>query len=277
MASSKAAEIDFAAYMEGIPPPPYQDQPPSYDDAGESSSAGAAEIVTSGGIRIPANLNAYYAGAFTKTFYIGEKKDAPSFAARIHSGLTKNPELVVYNGPSDKEDAIWATANQQSVWKAKNTIITIPALEGVPHDDERQTITMACNWNLKHATCNYTADVGSGKKTRREEFEWRSSHGKELKELGGYKWGWKLVRLSNDPFSTGGDRESRATGSTSDGQEVVAVWAHNNSLSMSKAFKFKFLGSALDGTLGERGAVLALISALRIWSIEVNASAAAAS
>ncbi|KAI0453337.1 hypothetical protein F5B21DRAFT_479666 [Xylaria acuta] len=283
MANSKRAEAAaYAAETEGIPPPPYQEtdnrtnayppaEPvPSYH-VGESSSG--AGFVSSGGLRFPPTLNAYLKMAFTKTFHLGEKKEAPSFAVRMHSGFTKNPELVLYNGPSEK-DPILATATHESVWKSTTTLLTVPAREGVLHDDESQGVKMHCHWSLKHKSYTFRADVGVGKETRREEFEWRSSHGNEVRELDGYKWGWKLVRLSSEPLGSGGGRATRASGSTSDGLEVVAVWAHNNSMSMSKAFKFQFMGSALNGMLGERGAALALISALRIWSLEINSAAA---
>ncbi|KAI0467411.1 hypothetical protein F4859DRAFT_494337 [Xylaria cf. heliscus] len=286
MASSKEAEATVhAASMDGIPPPPYQETDshgiahppagpaPSYH-VGESVSG--AGFISSGGVKFPPTLNAYFPMAFTKTFHLGERKEAPSFAVRMHSGFTKNPELVLYNGPSEK-DPILATANYESLWKSKTTLLTVPAREGKLHDDESQSVKMACHWSLKHQTFTFAADIGVGKETRREEFEWRSSHGNEVRELDGYKWGWKLVRLSSEPLGGGGERATRASGSTSDGLEVVAVWAHNNSMSMTKAFKFQFIGSALNGMLGERGAALALISAIRIWSLELNTGTASSS
>ncbi|KAI0552435.1 hypothetical protein F4679DRAFT_535612 [Xylaria curta] len=287
MASSKTAEATaYAAPMDGMPPPPpYQEMDnrtsaypsagpaPSYHDGEPSSGAG---FTSAGGLRFPPTLNAYLQMAFTRTFHLGERKEAPSFAARMHSGFTKNPELVLYNGPSEK-DPILATATHKSLWKSRATLITAPAREGVPHDTESQNVEMACHTSFKHKTYTFTADVGVGKETRREEFEWRSSHGNEVRELDGYKWGWKLVRLSGEPLGNGGDRATRASGSTSDGHEIVAVWAHNNSMSMTKAFKFQLMGSALNGMLGERGAALALISALRIWAMELNTAAASSS
>ncbi|KAI8948681.1 hypothetical protein F4801DRAFT_442961 [Xylaria longipes] len=286
MATKEAEATAYTLSMEGIPPPPYQETDnrtnayppagpaPSYHVGEPSSGAG---FTSSGGLKFPPTLNAYVPMAFTRTFHLGEKKEAPSFAVRMHSGFTKNPELVLYNGPIDK-DPILATAAHESLWKSRTTLLTVPAREGVLHDSESQSVKMSCHWSLKHQTYTFTADVGVGKETRREEFEWRSSHGNEVKELDGYKWGWKLVRLSSEPLgSGGGDRATRASGSTSDGLEVVAVWAHNNSMSMTKAFKFQFMGSALNGMLGERGAALALISALRIWSLELNTATASSS
>ncbi|KAI1360733.1 hypothetical protein F5Y08DRAFT_39922 [Xylaria arbuscula] len=275
------AEYEAHAYDHGeAPPPPYQynanstyppsEPAPSYHGGESSTGAGPISGVNP---KFPPVLNAYVKWGFTKTFHLGETKDTPSLAARWHSGFTKKPELELFDGPDDK-GTILATANHESMFKS-NSILTIPAREGVPHDVESQRVTMSCPKLLKSKTYAFAADVGVGKETRREQFEWRSSHGSEVRELDGYRWGWKLVRLSGGSVSAGGDRGTRGSGSTSDGLEVVAAWAHNNSMSMTKAFKFQLMGSALTGMLGERGATVALISALRIWAIEIATSSAA--
>ncbi|KAI0399401.1 hypothetical protein F4802DRAFT_589758 [Xylaria palmicola] len=282
MGNSKEAEAAaYAASMQGIPPPPYQETSEHYAQQGPAPSYGAGEGGSQAGSisgvkpKFPPALNAYLQMGFTRTFYLGEKKEAPLFAVRMHSGFTKNPDLVLYDGPSDK-GPILATANHESLRKSRSSMMTAPAREGLPHDSESQRVAMPAHTTFKHRTFPFTADVGVGKETRREQFEWRSSHGAEIRELDGYRWGWKLVRLSSQAPGGGGDRATRASGSTSDGHEIVAVWAHNNTMSMTKAFKFQFLGSALSGMLGDRGAALALISALRIWSLELNSSAASA-
>ncbi|KAI0097178.1 hypothetical protein GGR51DRAFT_541674 [Nemania sp. FL0031] len=280
MGNAKEAEAAASAAPPGIPPPPYQEtydntdafppfgQAPAYEAGGSSS---AAEPVSGVKRKFPPALNAYM--GLAKTFHLGEKKEKPLFAVRMHSGFTKNPDLVLYDGPSDK-GPILATATHKSVWKS-TSIITVPTREGVAHDSENQRIEMPVHTSFGHRTFTFTANVGVGKETRCEEFEWRSSRGSEVKELDGNKWGWKLVRLSSRTLGGGGERASRVLGSTSDGLEVVAAWAQNNSFSMTKVFKFQLMGSALNGMLGERGAVLALMTALRIWWIEMNSATAA--
>ncbi|KAK5637032.1 hypothetical protein RRF57_012744 [Xylaria bambusicola] len=275
------AQAETAADDHEVPPPPYQntdystnnyppsEPAPSYHDGESSAAAGPISGVNS---KFPPALNAYYKWGFTKTFYLGETKDTPRLAGRWHSRLSKKPELELFDGPDDK-GALLATAHHGSISKSATTL-TIPAREGVPHDTESQQVTMSCPKLLKSKTYAFAADVGVGKETRREEFEWRPSHGSEVREVGGLRWGWKLVRLS-ESVGGGGDRATRELGSTSDGLEVVAAWAHNSSASMTKAFKFQLMGASLTGMLGERGAAVALISALWIWTIEVATSSAA--
>ncbi|KAI2639257.1 hypothetical protein GGS21DRAFT_420747 [Xylaria nigripes] len=269
-------EASFAEPTDEDAPPPYQqiyngprDVNP-YSQPASSYGAGlGADPVCGLRPKFPPSLNAYFQAKFTKTFYLGEKREEPLFAVRMHSGFTSNPELVFYEGPDDK-GAILATANYKSKWNSSTSILTVPAHEGVDHDTESQRVEMHVKYNSTHQTFRYTANVGVGKETHCEEFEWRASHGDEVKELHGYRWGRKLVRLSNPPVSDGGDRHIRASGSASDGHEVIGVWTYNDSMSMTKVLKFQFMGSALKGMLGERGTTLAIISALRIWWLEYN-------
>ncbi|KAI1110717.1 hypothetical protein F5Y14DRAFT_344998 [Nemania sp. NC0429] len=282
MGNSKEADADADArasteYGHGyLPPPAYQETnnnrnihpprgpAPAYN-LGESSSG--AEAISSVSSRFPPVLNAYF-HAFSSTFHLGEQKGNPCFAVRMHSGFTKNPILVLHDGPTEK-DPVFATVTRKSLmaWT-----LTAPAREGIAHDTESQSITLSRHIDFKHQVYRFMADVGAGQQTHSEEFEWRSSHGSEVKELNGYKWGWKLVRLSSQTLGTGSARETRALGATSDGHEVVAVWAHNKSLSMSKVFKFECQGSAQTGMLGDRGRLLALMSAIVIWQEESNSS-----
>lgn len=61
-------------------------------------------------------------------------------------------------------------------------------------------------------------------------------------------------------------QKARPPGVTSDGREVVAVWALNTmSMTMTKALKFEYMGSAARGELGERWEIMAVVTALRLW------------
>lgn len=131
--------------------------------------------------------------------------------------------------------------------------------------------------------------VGEGEHRHIERFEWRRSHGVEVKNVGAGKWGWKLVRLgSRSPEdevsediqdvhvkedSDGDGKEdgkkdlkrtatgsSRREGFTSDGLEIVAVWAEHTGMSMTKIGEFQLRGSGKTGELGRSWGLMALVS-----------------
>ncbi|RJE22688.1 hypothetical protein PHISCL_04991 [Aspergillus sclerotialis] len=104
--------------------------------------------------------------------------------------------------------------------------------------------------------------------TRLETFEWRRSYGKEIQDLAPNSFGWKLVRLSRRVRGHSTSRSGRPRGNTSDGKEVVAVIAHNSSWSMTKGFKFAFLGTGLSGRLGGDWEVMVVMSALQLWNMD---------
>ena len=112
----------------------------------------------------------------------------------------------------------------------------------------------------------------------RENFEWRKTHGSEIRDLDRWSRGWKLVRLDGPPpLGQGGERNGRDVGVTSDGKEVVAISGWNSSWSMTKALKFQFLGTGLNGDLGEAWELMAVMTAVRTWYMEYISNAAATS
>ncbi|PKS08065.1 hypothetical protein jhhlp_006677 [Lomentospora prolificans] len=115
-------------------------------------------------------------------------------------------------------------------------------------------------------------DVGEGAGRRLERFEWRRSHGQEVKSVGQSSWGWKLVRLgaggaeADDQVNYDDEGPLTRNGLTSDGKEVVAVWADSNSWkSISKVGELQFLSSGASGELGIRWSLMALMSCLCMW------------
>ncbi|KAK8094437.1 hypothetical protein PG997_001122 [Apiospora hydei] len=110
----------------------------------------------------------------------------------------------------------------------------------------------------------------------RERFEWRHSRGNEVKQLDKLNSGWKLVRIHSEADGVGGTRRARDAGASSDGKELVAVFAEVSGWSASKVVKFKFLGSGATGEMGPRWALMAVMTALRIWDTQNGLSESAA-
>ncbi|OTA95371.1 hypothetical protein M434DRAFT_393763 [Hypoxylon sp. CO27-5] len=287
------AEADFATDG-GVAPPPYSTvdtgaerasypPAPSYEAIlPEASSGTSASGISGVNKRFPQSINAYFQKAgFSKTFHLGEHADQPLFAVTMHSGLTSKPLLELHSGPKDS-DPIIATANNEKRWSSGRTTVVqiLPAAfssisgaesasgSGTTSAQEAEKIIMKQTNILKNVTYPFSVEVGLGKDLHVENFEWRSSRGGEVQGLDKYTRGHKLVRLGSEGVGQGGERSTRAANVTSDGKEVVAVFAQNTGWSMNKVFKFQFLESGATGVLGDRFALVALMSALKIWYIE---------
>lgn len=104
---------------------------------------------------------------------------------------------------------------------------------------------------------------------RRESYEWRpSSHSLAVGGLGGASQGWQLVRLERElPPPAGGFAVAGTGPPSGDGYEVVAACT-TAVMSMTKLWKFAFLGTGVSGALGERWAVMAVVTGLVIWDRE---------
>jgi len=206
--------------------------------------------------QFPPRFNIYRAG-WGASFILGEHQDQPLYCVRSHTGWSGNPDVVLHNGPSESSPPL-ATANKET-WSTSMTVELPPVRVG----DWQATSTTEYVTSQGMTSLRYTfeVEVGTGgasgaMKPLREAFEWRHSRGYEVHSLGaGAGPGYKLVRLSG-----------RGAGGTvaGDGNEVVAVWA-DYGLSLSKVLCFGFLGSGATGELGERWAVMAVITALGIW------------
>lgn len=183
-----------------------------------------------------------------------------------HPGATP-AYLVLHNGPTDDHPPLATAAYDPS---GRRTVdVNLPPLPG---RGGSQPITVPLPARMSK-TMGFRVEVpwpgrpgGDGATVwRNEAYEWRPSTGVVVSGLGGSSRGWKLVRLSPEvpPGATGG-----GTGPPSgDGFEVVAVCT-TAVMSMTKLWKFCFLGTGVSGALGERWAVMAVITGLVIWDWE---------
>lgn len=114
----------------------------------------------------------------------------------------------------------------------------------------------------------YQFSIEVGNSNVRETFEWRHSYGDAVASLGDYHVGWKLVRLSRGPppgdenYVHGGFRDSQ-------GNEIVAAYTRVSG-SLTKAATFQFMGTGDSGMLGERWAILAVITAFALYYREAR-------
>lgn len=257
-------------------PPPYDDlsRPPSSVFTDISSATLTGPTAPTPNRPFPAAFNLYYPYhgkliSRTQKLLIGEHFDQPCNAV-VLKGSMAGLEITLHEGP-ETDTAVVATSCRRP--GSTSFIITLPgslSVYGTPIESH-----MEQHVGFKHVSHSFSVEITSAAdpKPHLEKFEWRLSHGKEVKVLDKWAWGWKLVRLEGNPSSqpeassssSSTKREDRDLGFTSDGKEVVAVWAPNSHWSKNKLGKFRFLGSGLTGELGEAWARMAVATVLSLW------------
>ncbi|KAI0137395.1 hypothetical protein BJ170DRAFT_605712 [Xylariales sp. AK1849] len=287
-------EIAATKPHEDEPPPPYTEDeaaaPPlpdrpknnpfiSQSQPASSNSKAEAPVKPTG--PFPSTLNMYYTKALrTPTFHLGEQEDKPLYAATFHSGFQKKGSHVVLHSTPDPDSPALASAERIGRL-GHRSLVTLPG----PEPGSASVVEeMHAHVSITSVSYSFAVEVGQGAdvrhknpEIRREKFEWRSSRGGEVKHLGSGTVGRKLVRLYVEADGVGGTRAVRDQGATSDGKEIVAVWADNPKWSANRTGGFQFLGSGATGELGERFGVMAVITAVRIWELinETSLQAAA--
>ncbi|KAI1506600.1 hypothetical protein F5X99DRAFT_423231 [Biscogniauxia marginata] len=263
------------------PPPPYT--PSGYTPPRPQQPQQHAVVRR----QFPPSFSMYKASWGQRHYVIGERQERPLYAVSLHSGWSGQPDVVLHGGPSESAPPLAAAEGAPF---GRSATITLPPLPPHGSSSSSNDSNNNNNNNNNRATeirlessgsglgfgpgaLTFTVETGDGPgNARREAFEWRHSRAGEVAALGGRSSGWKLVRLATDAgtATAGAGAGAGSAKSSTDGREVVAVWAWP-SMSLSKALKFRFLGAGATGALGERWAVAAVITALRIWDRERRA------
>lgn len=197
------------------------------------------------------------------SFSLGEHQSSPIYAVTSWSGWSAQASLVLHNGPTEDYPPL-ASVTYGS--PARRMDVFLPPLPGRPPAPASVQVPGAMRARFAFSVEVPLPGAGAGV-YRAESFEWRRSNSPAVGSLGGRSQGWKLVRLSNElPPGAGGRGPP-----SGDGHEVVAVCAHAV-MSMSKLWKFAFTGTGASGALGERWAVMAVITGLVIWDQESRGS-----
>ncbi|OAA37077.1 hypothetical protein BBO_07776 [Beauveria brongniartii RCEF 3172] len=242
--------------------------------------------------RVPVGWNLYYKPWSMRTYHIGPHADQPVFSLELHSGLLSSRPFLI----------LLATAHRDGLFKghAAITLLEPPLTEKLTVHTRR----LSFSFPISSSSGGGGGGGGGGKGTtnapprRRQDFEWRYSHGKEVRALDRWGQGWKLVHLESDDGgreggSGGGGSSSsssegktttttrrmeRPHGETSDGRPVVAVLADNSKWSRTKLARFHFVGAGATDEFGEAWALYVTMTALRIWEMMMmNAGAAGGS
>ncbi|XXG95767.1 hypothetical protein Hte_002038 [Hypoxylon texense] len=232
----------------------------------------------------PPVMHARYQWRLTGTFHLCGEDDPDErlYAVATHSGLKGDfPRVVLHNGPSDKDPFLAAACEERRVglvdrYALGSTIQLRPLAGGDPDGELVKEVMRARTVGESGMGYAFSIEVDHGGKLVREDFEWRKSKkgSNELLKDGGFK----LLRLSSRRYQES-SRSSTASSSshdatTEDGYEVVAIFKWNKTLTnMMHPFELRFVGPALSGSLGERWAVMAVITGLRLWWLHVGGRA----
>lgn len=255
-------------------PPPYTEHDPRTAEQIPAYQTPTISHPDAATVKFPPTFNGYYQWKLSSTFHLGPTAEEKLFAVSTHTTVfSKKPSVVLHDGPTDKHP-VMATVLGDRWGRNRPIAITLPSRPGEPNSKEIVESLVPGPHMLTSPSYTFEASVGP-KGATRERFEWRRSHGSEIKDLAGHSSGWKLVRLSED--HPGGSKQGGDYGYTSDGLEVVGLIAHNASWSMTKGLRFAFLGRGLTGTMGESWEILVVTSALQLWYLDVQANTAAAS
>jgi hypothetical protein len=192
--------------------------------------------------QFPPEFNLYSANILGRTFNLGEHQNAPIYVVSIHTGWSGHPDVMLHTTTNANSPPL-ATANFKTF--TNDTTIKLPPLN--PRSQPTETTLKG---SMFMRTWSFSIEVlGPNNQLRSEPFEWRHSRGDDVNTLGSvWGTGWKLVRKPGQ----GGDAE------------VVAVFTEGK-VSFSKKMSFKFVHAGETGALGERWAVMAVISAMAIW------------
>lgn len=279
----KQKQPDYGAGLDA--PPPYYDAVPNAapgwnpaDDAPSYNHAVAGgpsspRTLVAATAKFPPAFNCYLQWAFTRTCHLGPSADEKLFAASLRTSLRNQREVIVFDGPSDKDPVLIKMEKKWTSTMYKPTKITMPARpdrgERVPYETEMTGIPFSFDQSTARTFMVEVGGKGTDMEPRAEEFQWRYSHAEEVKQLAGWGYGWKLVWLSGSRSEgAGGRRGERDRGFTSDGHEVVAVLASGKG--MTQAAKFAFVGTGLTGILGERWEATAVATAIWTWYANVE-------
>lgn len=194
---------------------------------------------------------------------LAEPDAAPAYSVSLPRGWYG--DIILHNGPGT-ESAPLASGTRDRTCRGSDVSVTLPPLPGSGFDGGSEILRRPSG---RKGRWWFGIQVGQGAERHVERFEWRRSHGSEVKSVGQSRWGWKLVRLGSskeeDSYSSDEEVPADRDGFTSDGKEIVAVWAGSSCWKISGVGELQFRGSGLTGELGTAWALMVVMSCMAIW------------
>lgn len=221
-------------------PPPYSEnaqgtnsKSPRPSNAESSSSAQNNHVVD-----IPTHFSLYRsAHGLGNHFVIGVHRTEPLFAVTTHFGWKGRPDVVLHSGPT-KDSPMLAGVDSDLFRRSTPATLCLPGQPKIEQDVQISREGGAHRFIVE--------DEHEG----RIVYEWLPSLTPPVASMGGRSH-WELVRYP----------EFHAD----QGKLIIANWNFELGMSMSKELTFEFLDPRIQLTTRDTWAVMALITALRIW------------
>ncbi|KAK8112164.1 uncharacterized protein PG998_008621 [Apiospora kogelbergensis] len=193
------------------------------------TSSWAATKAASNPTAVPPSFTVYSTDDVGGRHYmIGETRSRPPlYAVSLHAGW-KGPDVELHSGPSESEPPPLATAKRGSLF-GDGATVQLPGPDGGGGMVKEK---VDASNDFPYPSYGFAIEVEQGQ--QREEFRWVHI---------GMRKGWQLARLSTS--------------------EVVAVFDWTTLT--KKELYFQFVGHGGTGILGERWAIMAVITAIRAW------------
>ena len=192
---------------------------------------------------------------WTSRYWLGMSKEDLLFA--MVPAKWKGPN-VLKDGPN-KDSPDLASSERRTNKESTIRIYTRPGGE------IKNTLQFYLEKSLESAQ-RFELTIGH----RREHFEWRTTHGNEIKELTGSSHTdvHKLVRIATKDAAYGGKRKERPLWYASGGAEILAIGTYQANLKKyNEGGDLFFIQS-----LGETFEIATAITYLRIWEMTMAAA-----
>ncbi|KAI1382431.1 hypothetical protein F4677DRAFT_440227 [Hypoxylon crocopeplum] len=225
----------------------------------------------------PHSLKVLFPGGLLPVkFNLGEHAHDLRYSLNVDPFSAKKPLLVLHHGSTENGQVLAMAKKPERYQNTYKTEIQVTSLTNhTLRQGQLSTtfVTMVDQRRIAHQQHEFSVNMAWGC----EKFEWRSTRGNEVQNMFRHPKGFKLVRLGSEGpgEGRGGKRGVRQVGESSDGKEIVAVWATEKSFIPSnmvlggKPFKFELCGSGKSGQMGEHFSYIALMTALYIWSMDI--------
>ncbi|ETS82449.1 hypothetical protein PFICI_04325 [Pestalotiopsis fici W106-1] len=202
-------------------------------------------------VELPTRLSLYRsAHGLGNHYVIGEHREDPLLAVTTHSGFGRAPDVVLHSGPA-KDSAMLAGVDSNVLVHSTTAKLRLP---GSPTATEEKTVEIAQQGGAHRF-------VVQDESRQPVTFEWLPHAETKTSLLGDSRvLHWELVRYAG----TGAGKDGAEVQSDED-KQVVATWANESSMSLSKVLSLEFLVDATRITTRDSWVVMALITALRIW------------